>query len=411
MGNWDISESAKLYGINDWGMGHFSISKSGNLLVHPLADSRSIDIVDIVKEARSMGLTTPLTIRVQDLLRNRVERLNKAFAKSIKDENYDGCYRGVFPIKTNQLREVVEEILDAGEDYQYGIEAGSKGELMLAMALHNSEKSLLICNGYKDDEYIRLALNGIKIGKPIFIVVEQPSEIDSIIRISKKENVVPNIGLRVKLNIAGEGKWAASVGENAKFGLFPTEIMNAAAKLKRAGLKSALKLVHFHVGSQVPNIATIKTAVHEGARYYCELRRMGFGVEYLDCGGGLGIDYDGSRANYESSTNYSLEEYAATVVYAIKTVCDQAQVPHPTIVTESGRAIVAPHSILVLEVRDSIEKNADDKIVKVKRNSPQVLKDLLHILEMKSSYKSHLERFLDAEQLKNEAHTLFRTAI
>lgn len=407
MGNWDISESAKLYGINDWGMGHFSISKSGNLLVHPLADSRSIDIVDIVKEARSMGLTTPLTIRVQDLLRNRVERLNKAFAKSIKDENYDGCYRGVFPIKTNQLREVVEEILDAGEDYQYGIEAGSKGELMLAMALHNSEKSLLICNGYKDDEYIRLALNGIKIGKPIFIVVEQLSEIDSIIRISKKENVVPNIGLRVKLNIAGEGKWAASVGENAKFGLFPTEIMNAAAKLKRAGLKSALKLVHFHVGSQVPNIATIKTAVHEGARYYCELRRMGFGVEYLDCGGGLGIDYDGSRANYESSTNYSLEEYAATVVYAIKTVCDQAQVPHPTIVTESGRAIVAPHSILVLEVRDSIEKNADDKIVKVKRNSPQVLKDLLHILEMKSSYKSHLERFLDAEQLKNEAHTLF----
>ena len=220
MGNWDISESAKLYGINDWGMGHFSISKSGNLLVHPLADSRSIDIVDIVKEARSMGLTTPLTIRVQDLLRNRVERLNKAFAKSIKDENYDGCYRGVFPIKTNQLREVVEEILDAGEDYQYGIEAGSKGELMLAMAIHNSEKSLLICNGYKDDEYIRLALNGIKIGKPIFIVVEQPSEIDSIIRISKKENVVPNIGLRVKLNIAGEGKWAASVGENAKFGLF-----------------------------------------------------------------------------------------------------------------------------------------------------------------------------------------------
>jgi len=407
MGNWNITESEKLYGINNWGMGHFSVSKEGTLLVHPLADSRSIALVDIVKEAKSLGLSTPLTIRVQDLLRNRVSRLNNAFAKSIKEENYDGKYRGVFPIKTNQLREVVEEILDAGEEYQYGIEAGSKGELMLAMALHNSDKSLLVCNGYKDDEYIRLALNGLKLGKKIFIVVEQPSEIDTILRLAKAESVTPNIGLRIKLNIAGEGKWAASVGENAKFGLFPTEIINVIGKLKRAGMKDALKLIHFHVGSQVPNIATIKVAVNEAARYYCELYRMGFGVEYIDCGGGLGIDYDGSRSNYESSTNYSLEEYAATVVYGIKNVCQQSDAPHPNIITESGRAVVAPHSMLILEVRDCIEKTPNSKPIKIKKSSPQVIKDLVHILDNKNAYKSNLERFLDAEQLKEEAHTLF----
>ncbi len=354
-----------------------------------------------------MGLSAPLTIRIQDLLRSRVARLNLAFAKAIDEEKYDGKYRGVFPIKTNQMREVVEEILDAGAEFNYGIEAGSKGELMVALALHDNNKSLLICNGYKDDDYIKLALSGTKIGKPVFLVVEQLSEIDKIIKLAKKEWVEPNIGIRVKLNISGEGRWAASVGENSKFGLFPTEILEALSKLKRAGLKKSLKLIHFHIGSQVPNIATVRNAVSEGARYYCELKRMGFGVEYIDCGGGLGIDYDGSRSNYESSTNYSLEEYARTVVYGIKSVCDKDNQEHPTIITESGRAIVAPHSILVLEVRDSIEKNPNEKPSPVKKNSNQVLKDLLHILDKKDSYKSNLERFLDAEQLKEEAHTLF----
>lgn len=252
------------------------------------------------------------------MLRSRVARLNLAFTKAIDEEKYDGKYRGVFPIKTNQMREVVEEILDAGAEFNYGIEAGSKGELMVALALHDNNKSLLICNGYKDDDYIKLALSGTKIGKPVFLVVEQLSEIDKIIKLAKKEWVEPNIGIRVKLNISGEGRWAASVGENSKFGLFPTEILEALSKLKRAGLKKSLKLIHFHIGSQVPNIATVRNAVSEGARYYCELKRMGFGVEYIDCGGGLGIDYDGSRSNYESSTNYSLEEYARTVVYGIK---------------------------------------------------------------------------------------------
>ncbi len=407
MGNWTIADSEKTYGINDWGMKHFSVSSKGRLRVHPMADERCIDIMDIVKEAKSMGLTAPLTIRIQDLLRSRVKRLNNAFEKAIKDERYDGKYRGVFPIKTNQLREVVEEILDAGQEYQYGIEAGSKSELMIAMAMQQSDKSLLVCNGYKDQNYMRLAFNASKIGKNVFIVIEQLSEIDTLLKLAKAEGFSPNIGLRVKLNVSGEGKWADSVGENAKFGLFPTEIISALGKLKRAGLRDKVKLVHFHVGSQVPNIATIKSAVNEATRFYCELRRMGFPVDYIDCGGGLAIDYDGSRSNYESSANYSLEEYASTVVYTIKSLCDQADAPHPTIVTESGRAIVAPHSILVLEVCDSIEKTPYDKPLVVKRSTKQVLKDLADILDKKSNYKSQLERFLDAEQFKNDAHTLF----
>lgn len=406
--NWSIADSEKTYGIKNWGMGHFSISEKGNLLVHPLGDTRSIDLLDIVKEAKSMGLSTPLTIRVQDLLRNRVKQLNEAFLKAIDEEHYKGAYRGVFPVKTNQLREVVEEILDAGEKYRYGIEAGSKGELIIAMALHNaSQKSLLICNGYKDEDYISMAINGMKLGKQVFIVVEQLGELDTIIKIAKREGVKPNIGFRVKLNVAGEGKWAASVGENAKFGLFPTEILNAAAKLKRADMKDCLKLIHFHVGSQVPNIATIRNAVNEGACYYCELRRLGFPIEFVDCGGGLAIDYDGSRSNYESSTNYSMEEYARTVVYGIKLVCDKNEQAHPNIVTESGRAVVAPHSILVLEVQDSIEKCSSTGEIKIKPKSNPVLKDMMHIIERKNSYKSQLERFLDAEQYKKEAHTLF----
>ena len=411
MSDWTTKDSEKLYGIKEWGMGHFSVSKSGTILVHPMRDERAIDLLEVIKEAKSMGLKPPMTIRIQDLLHARVERLNKAFQSAIKEEAYKGKYRGVFPIKTNQLREVVEEILDEGKRFNYGIEAGSKGELMIALAMHDSEESLIVCNGYKDDEYINLALDAAKLGKKVFIVVEQPAEVDDIIRLSNKAGVMPNVGIRVKLGISGEGMWASSVGENAKFGLFSTEIIAALAKFKRARMKDCVKLVHFHVGSQVPNIATIKKAVTEATRYYCEMRRMGFDLQYIDCGGGLGIDYDGSRSNYDSSTNYSLEEYARSIVYGVKCVCDACEQPHPNIVTESGRAVVAPHSILVLEIFDKIEKKPDKKNLKVKKNAPQILKDLAHIIEEKQSYASNLERFLDASALKKEAHALFTHGI
>lgn len=404
---WTPHEAEEYYGFKRWGASHFSVDEDGFLNVHPMGDSRHIRIMDIVKEAKSMGLRPPLTIRVQDLLRSRVIQLNEAFRAAIKDEAYDGIYRGVFPIKVNQLREVVEEILDAGEDYDYGLEAGSKPELLIALALLESKKALLVCNGYKDEEYIRLALMGRRLGKRTVIVVEQLEEVDQIIRISREMDVVPAIGFRVKLMTTGEGKWAKSTGENAKFGLSPSEIIIATKKLKRARMQDTLQLLHFHIGSQVPNILTIKKAVTEAARFYCELHKMGFPMGNIDVGGGLGIDYDGSRSNYESSMNYSTEVYARDIVSNIKTVCDDAGVPHPNITSESGRAIVAPHSILIFEAVGKITPEASDSAPLVRTKKAPIVRELEGILNEGKRY-GLLERYHDAGQKRDEALSLFQ---
>lgn len=403
---WNTKQAEDYYGLKRWGAGHFSVDDCGNLLVHPSKDHRSIRIHDIVEEAKQKGLKPPLTIRIQDLLRTRVIELNELFADAIKDEGYAGRYRGVFPIKVNQLREVVEEIQDAGKAYNYGLECGSKPELMIALAMHKDPKSLIICNGYKDDEFIRLALFGRRLSKEIYLVVEQLSEVPRIIQLSKKLGVEPLIGFRIKLSTTGEGKWASSSGEDAKFGLTSPEIVDAARRLKRAGLEQSLRLIHFHIGSQVPNIQTIKKATVEAARFFCELSKMGFPMKLMDVGGGLGIDYDGSRSNYESSMNYTMREYARDVVYNIKNVCMDADVDVPDIVTESGRAIVAPHSMLITEVCDRISKTSvpGPKPGKKRRNA--VLRDLDAILA--NEHKSTpLERYHDALQKKEEANNLF----
>ena len=404
---WTPHEAEEYYGFKRWGASHFSVDEDGFLNVHPMGDLRHIRIMDIVKEAKSMGLRPPLTIRVQDLLRSRVIQLNEAFRAAIKDEAYDGIYRGVFPIKVNQLREVVEEILDAGEDYDYGLEAGSKPELLIALALLESKNALLVCNGYKDEEYIRLALMGRRLGKRTVIVVEQLEEVDQIIRISREMDVVPAIGFRVKLMTTGEGKWAKSTGENAKFGLSPSEIIIATKKLKRARMQNTLQLLHFHIGSQVPNILTIKKAVTEAARFYCELYKMGFPMGNIDVGGGLGIDYDGSRSNYESSMNYSTEVYARDIVSNIKTVCDDAGVPHPNITSESGRAIVAPHSILIFEAVGKITPEASDSAPLVRTKKAPIVRELEGILNEGKRY-GLLERYHDAGQKRDEALSLFQ---
>ena len=404
---WSVAESEKYYGLKRWGGDHFSIDDDGYIRVHPLRDKRAIRIHDIVKEAAGKGLKPPLTLRIQDLLHTRVIELNELFNEAIKAEKYDGCYRGVFPIKVNQLREVVEEILNAGKPYNYGLECGSKPELMIAIAMHKDPKSLIICNGYKDDEFIRLALQGLRLGKEIYLVVEQISEVQRIIQMSKKLGINPRIGFRLKLATSGEGKWANSSGEYAKFGLTSPEVIDAAKRLKRAKLGDSLKLIHFHIGSQIPNIQTIKKATVEATRFYCELKKMGFPLELLDVGGGLGIDYDGSRSNYESSMNYTTREYARDVVYNINTVCKGAGVRVPDIVTESGRAVVAPHSILITQVCDRISKTATPvKAPSTSQKVNPVLSDMLAILE-NGHDSTALERYHDAVQKKEESNNLF----
>jgi arginine decarboxylase len=403
---WSADRSEELYGFKRWGGAHFGVDSAGFVEVCPSGDDRSIRIMDVVDEAVGMGLKAPMVIRFQDLLRHRVTQLNELFRKAIAEEDYAGRYRGVFPIKVNQLREVVDEIIDAGAEYSYGLEAGSKPELMIALAMHEGSERLIICNGYKDPDYVRLALLGRKLGKPIIMVVEQLSEVDTIIALAEETGVEPLVGFRAKLQTRGEGKWATSTGDNAKFGLNTAEVLVAATKLKKAGLNDCVRLVHFHIGSQVPNILTIKNAVVEASRFYCQLAKMGFPMGLLDVGGGLGVDYDGSRTNFESSMNYSMAEYTRDVVANIRDICTDAGVPVPDIVSESGRAVVAPHSLLVVEVFERISKRETLAVQHQPKKKHKVVRDLETLAKNKAKL-GRLERYHDAVQRKEEAFSLF----
>src|SRR5437764_7492189 len=378
--DWDLEAANATYNVEGWGSGYFSINPNGNVVAKPLQeDGGAIDILEVVNEARSRGLGFPLVIRFQDLLRHRVECVNRAFEIAISEFNYRGSYRGVFPIKVNQLREVIEEIVEAGERFHFGLEAGSKPKLVAALAMHKDPESLIICNGYKDRAFIRMALLGRKLGKCVVIVVEKLEELEQAIRASKEVGLEPMIGIRVRLYSKGSGRWAPSGGENAKFGLDTTSLVAASEMLKAAGLGHCFKLVHFHVGSQVPDISTIKRAVREAARYYAKLCQLGHELGYLDVGGGLGVDYDGSRSDFDSSANYSLQEYANDVVWNIMDVCDSEGVPHPAIVNEGGRAIVAHHSVLVVEAFSSIEKTAPKLRVEATEKDHKLVGDILDV--------------------------------
>src|SRR5215467_13396493 len=355
---WDVQRAREMYNVHRWGAEYFDVNESGRVVAKPLRDTgASVDLTDVIEEARARGLKFPLLIRFQDILRHRVESINMAFRNAIAEFNYQGRYRGVFPIKVNQLREVVEEILDAGRPFDFGLEVGSKPELLAGLALQSQMGSLIICNGYKDASFIRMALLGTKLNKKVIMVVEKLEELRQIISVSRQIGVEPLIGIRARLLSKGAGRWAESGGENAKFGLSTAELLAAAEMLKAENLSSCLKLLHFHIGSQVPDILTVKKAVQEAARLYGKLYKMGFKIEYMDVGGGLGVDYDGSRSAFDSSTNYTLQEYTNDVVYYIADVCNTEKVPHPDIISESGRAIVAHHSVLIVEVFGAIEKN------------------------------------------------------
>jgi len=404
---WSVESARALYNIDRWGAGYFDIDAEGHVIARPLHDKgASVDVTDVLGEAKGRGLKFPLLIRFQDILRHRVQAINDAFRAAITEFNYQGRYRGVFPIKVNQLREVVEEILEAGRPYDFGLEVGSKPEMFAALALQDQVGGLIICNGYKDNAFIRMALIGIKLGKQVILVVEKLEELRQIVAISRQLGVEPQIGMRVRLLAKGAGKWAESGGENAKFGLSTVEILAACDLLKSEGLAHCFKLVHFHIGSQVPDILTVKKAVQEAARYYAKLRKLGFALQYLDVGGGLGVDYDGSHSAFDSSTNYSLQEYANDVVYYIGDVCAAEKVPFPDIVSESGRAIVAHHSVLIVEVFGSIKKTSLSDSLTFGEQEHALVRELLDI-RRNLGRLNKLEAFHDAAERREDAHNMF----
>src|SRR2546430_403190 len=404
---WDVESAIATYNVDRWGGGYFTINSSGNVEARPLQENGgSIDILEVVNEARSRGLGFPLVIRFQDLLRHRVESVNRAFQTAMSEFGYRNEYRGVFPIKVNQLREVIEEIVDAGQQFHFGLEAGSKPELVAALAMQKDPESLIICNGYKDPAFIRIALLGRKLGKSVIIVAEKLEELEQVIRASNEVGVEPYIGIRARLYSKGSGKWSPSGGENAKFGLDTTNLIAASQMLKEAGLTHCLKLVHFHVGSQVPDISTIRRAVREAARYYAKLAKLGYELAYLDVGGGLGVDYDGSRSDFDSSTNYSLQEYANDVVWNIMDVCDSEGVAHPAIVSEGGRAIVAHHSVLVMEAFSSIEKTAPKLKVGATEKDHKLVGDILDV-KQRLKRGNRIESLHDSQQIKEESQQMF----
>jgi len=407
-----VSDIAELYNVKRWGSGYFSVNDVGHLCVLPerREDGPRIDIMEVVEEIRDQGIALPAVIRFHDILRSQVRLINTTFRAAIAEYGYLGDYLGVYPIKVNQMREVVEEILDAGQPYNHGLEAGSKSELMAALAYNENHESLTILNGYKDEEYIRLALLGRKLGRKFIIVVENCSEFGLIVKLAKEMKVRPLIGIRVKLAVQGSGRWAASSGERAKFGLTCSEILNGIALLKKHNMAGCLNLLHFHVGSQVPDIRIIKEAVAEAARIYVDLSLSGLKIEYFDVGGGLGVDYDGSRSATNSSRNYSLQEYAQDIVSGIQQVCDEVGVPHPHIISESGRYITAHHSCVITNVVDTIhqtnstfptEKIADEHILLTNmREAAKTLTD-----------DNYQEIFNDAQQTKNDTINAFKLGV
>ena len=335
MSDWSIEEAERVYGVSQWGGGYFQVGENGNVHVTPVPDDPSIriDFKSVVEEIRKEGVQFPVVVRFHDILRSQVASLNKAFRSSIEEAEYKGLYQGVYPVKVNQMREVVEEIVEAGAPFNYGLEAGSKAELLTVLAMNTNEDSLTILNGYKDDEFMRLALLGRKLGRKIVVVVEKYSELLLLVKVSKELNIDPIIGVRAKMTVKGRGKWESSGGERAKFGLTITEIIKTARYLEEQGMSHCLKLLHFHIGSQLTDIRAVKEAMTEGARIYADLHKMGFPLDYVDVGGGLGIDYDGSNSTNESSRNYSMQEYVADVVYGMKEMCDLEGVPHPNLVS------------------------------------------------------------------------------
>ena len=404
---WSIADATELYEIGRWGQGYFSIGDDGHVHVHPAKEPQnSIDLKSLTDDLMLRGIDLPILIRFTDILKHRLQDIHDAFHAAIAQHGYQGRYACVYPVKVNQQRRVVEEVVKYGRPFGFGLEAGSKPELLAVAALASNDIPI-ICNGFKDAEFIEMAMLAQKIGRTIIPVVEKYSELGMVLEYAAKVGVRPNIGMRVKLASRGSGKWQSSGGYRSKFGLTVGEILKGLEELRSLGMQDCLKLLHFHLGSQIPNIRIVKAALNEAARVYVELAKNGAGLEYLDIGGGLGVDYDGSRTNFESSVNYTLEEYAADVVYHVQTVCDDAGVKHPTIISESGRAIAAYHSVLVFNVL-GVTGFREQEIPPVGPNEEleQPIIDLRETLQNVSG-RNVLESYNDAQQALEMALNLF----
>ncbi len=411
MKKWTIEDSKELYNINGWGTSYFGINDKGEVFVTPCKDNTEIDLRDVMDELALRDVTPPVLLRFPDILDNRIEKTASCFEIAKKEYDFKGENFVIYPIKVNQMQPVVEEIISHGRKFNLGLEAGSKPELHAVIAVQCQSDSLIICNGYKDQSYIELALLAQKMGKRIFIVVEKLNELDIIARVAKTLNVKPYLGIRIKLASSGSGKWEESGGDASKFGLTSSELLQALEKLDAMGMHDCLKLIHFHIGSQITKIRRIQTALREAAQYYINLHKMGYDVDFVDCGGGLGVDYDGTRSSSsESSVNYSIQEYVNDCVYTFVDAANKNGIRHPNIITESGRSLAAHHSVLVIDVLETASLPEMPEEFEAKETDHQLAKDLYDIW-CNLNPKSMLEDWHDAEQIRDEALELFSHGI
>ena len=411
MRKWRIEDSEELYNITGWGTSYFGINDKGHVVVTPRRDGVAVDLKELVDELQLRDVAAPTLVRFPDILDNRIEKMSSCFKQAAEEYGYKAENFIIYPIKVNQMRPVVEEIISHGKKFNLGLEAGSKPELHAVIAVNTDSDSLIVCNGYKDESYIELALLAQKMGKRIFLVVEKMNELKLIAKMAKQLNVQPNIGIRIKLASSGSGKWEESGGDASKFGLTSSELLEALDFMESKGLKDCLKLIHFHIGSQVTKIRRIKTALREASQFYVQLHAMGFKVEFVDIGGGLGVDYDGTRSsNSEGSVNYSIQEYVNDSISTLVDVSDKNGIPHPNIITESGRALTAHHSVLIFEVLETAPLPEWDDEEVIAPDAHELVQELYGIWDSLNQNKM-LEAWHDAQQIREEALDLFSHGI
>ncbi len=406
MRKWKIEDSSELYAINGWGNGYFDINQEGNVVVKPRKNSVSIDLKELIDELQLKDVSLPVLLRFPDILDDRIETISKCFETASNEYGFKGKYYTIYPIKVNQVRPVVEEIMRYGIKFNIGLEAGSKPELHAVLAITNNPEALIICNGYKDEDFIQLALLAHKMGKQIYIVVEKLNELKLIIELSKKLRVKPNIGIRIKLASSGSGKWEDSGGDQSKFGLNASELLEAIQIASDNKVLDCIKLIHFHLGSQITKIRKIKNGLRECSQFYVQLKKLGCNIQFVDIGGGLGVDYDGSRTSSPSSINYSIQEYVNDAIYMIQDACDKNDLPHPNIVSESGRSLTAHHSVLVFDVLETTTLPSWNDNELVSEEDHEIVLELFNIYN-NLSQSTMLESWHDAQQLREDALDLF----